>query len=90
MRAVYLMLAAATIRLGCIQTAGAAPIDQTAAGQAPIKKSSGTYHRPVCPKTSGAQVMRCHSLVVTDSKGNPIEHAAPPHRHSPNSKPQTH
>lgn len=54
------------------------------------EKSGDTYHRPVCPKTSGAQVMRCHSLVVTDSKGNPIENAAPPHRQLPNGKQQSH
>ena len=42
---------------------------------AATKNSGNTYTRRVCPKPPGGQVMRCHALVVTDSKGKPI--AAP-------------
>ena len=80
MHALSLTLAAAAISLASIQSAGAAPIE------APVEKSGGTYHKPVCPKTTGAQVMRCHSLVVTDSKGNAIETPAPSPRPLPNGK----
>ena len=75
MRAVFatlaVTLAAAAIGLGCFQPAGAEPLTK------PGAKSGGSYHKPVCPKTPGPQVMRCHSLIVTDSKGNPIETPAP-------------
>jgi len=48
-----------------------------AVGATPAEKSGSTYTKPVCPKSAGAQVMHCHSLVVTDSKGHPIETPAP-------------
>ena len=47
-------------------------------GASPVEKSGKTYTKRVCPKSPGAQVMRCHALVVTDSKGNPIETPSPP------------
>jgi len=64
------VLAAAAIGLVCL----------TAAGASGIEKSGGTYHAPVCPKSPGAQIMRCHAHVVTDSRGNPFQTAAPPPR----------
>lgn len=48
-----------------------------AAGETHVQQSGGTYHKPVCPKPAGDMVMRCHAHVVTDSKGNPVETAAP-------------
>jgi hypothetical protein len=48
-----------------------------AAGASPVGKSGNVYHKPVCPKSPGPQVMRCHALVVTDSKGNPIQTPPP-------------
>ena len=44
-----------------------------AATGAPVVKTGKTWHKAVCPKSPGAQVMRCHALVVTDSKGHPIK-----------------
>jgi hypothetical protein len=74
------VLAAATVCSVCLIAAGAKGIE----------KSGGTYHEPVCPKSPGAQIMRCHAHVVTDSKGNPIQTAAPPPRMElPNGK-QSH
>jgi hypothetical protein len=58
--------------------AGLAFISLQAASAAPVEKSGGTYFKRVCPKTTGDQVVRCHSLVVTDSKGHPIETPASP------------
>jgi hypothetical protein len=49
-----------------------------AAAGAPVEKSGNSYHKAVCPKSPGAQVMHCHALVVTDSKGNPIQTPPPP------------
>jgi hypothetical protein len=75
------VLAAATVGFVCL----------TAAGARGIEKSGGTYHQPVCPKSTGAQIMRCHAHVVTDSKGNPIQTTAPPpHMKLPNSKQPHH
>ena len=49
-----------------------------ASGAGVIEKPGKPHSKPVCPKSPGAQVMRCHALVVTDSKGNPIETPSPP------------
>jgi hypothetical protein len=63
--------------------AGFAFVCLPATGATPVEKSGGTYSKPVCPKSAGAQVMHCHSLVVTDSKGHPIETPAPPKQAEP-------
>jgi subtilase family serine protease len=39
--------------------------------QQPGQSAFGTAHKPVCPGPAGAEMARCHSHVVTDSKGNP-------------------
>ena len=44
---------------------------------APVEKSDKTYYKRVCPKSPGAGVVRCHALVVTDSKGHPIQTPPP-------------
>jgi hypothetical protein len=69
--------------------AGLALVCLPAAGAEPAEKSGSTYSKPVCPKSVGAQVMRCHSLVVTDSKGNPVETPAPP-KQVPHNKQHNH
>jgi hypothetical protein len=68
------MLALAAASAACLPAPGA-----------PVEKSGNTYYKRVCPKSPGAQVMRCHALVVTDSKGNPIQTPQPP-APLPNSK----
>jgi hypothetical protein len=62
------MLAAAVIGFN---TGGAAAATR-------VESSGGTYHKPVCPKSTGELVMRCHAQIVTDSKGNPVQTVPPP------------
>ncbi len=60
----------ALVALGCAQAAFT--VSPAAAQSVQLERSGNTYHTAVCARGNPLGTARCHSHVVTDSRGNPL------------------